>query len=180
MKALTSLLTSLLFSAAAPALAQDPAPAMVPAAVRALEGCWRGEGVVMDKPVVITLNARPITEGTMFLVETSSQAKADPADRYAAHLVFGGRGAPPKTGEASAISAFWIDSFGGDYTATGAGSAGKTGFEVAYAYPEATFINRWTQTPDRLTWVIVAKSGAAPEQVFASYALMRTTCEGAG
>jgi hypothetical protein len=179
MKACFSL-SCLLLSVGAPALAQDPAPAVVPTQVRALEGCWRGEGVVMDKPVVITLAARPITEGAMFLVEAQSQAKSDPNDRYAAHLVFGGHGAPPKDAEATAISGFWIDSFGGDFTASGAGSASPDGFEVAYAYPDATFVNRWRRTSDRLAWTIVAKSGSAPEAAFASYALARTTCPGAG
>ncbi len=169
-------LSFLLLSVSAPALAQDPAPAAVPAQVRALDGCWRGEGVVMDKPVVISLAARPITEGVMFLVEVESHAKSDPNDRYAAHLVFGGRGAPPKDGEGTAISGFWIDSFGGDFTASGVGSATKDGFDVAYAYPDATFVNRWRRTSDRLTWTIVAKNGSAPEAAFASYDLKRTTC----
>lgn len=166
----------LLLSIGAPAPAQDPAPAALPAQVRALEGCWRGEGVVMDKPVVISLAARPITEGAMFLVEADSQAKSDPRDRYAAHLIFGGRGAPPKEGEATAISGFWIDSFGGDFTATGVGSATATGFDVAYPYPDATFVNRWRRTSDRLAWTIVARSGSAPEAAFASYDLKRTAC----
>jgi len=169
-------LSVLLLSVSAPALAQDPAPAAVPAQVRALEGCWRGEGVVMDKPVVISLTARPITQDAMFLVEAQSHAKSDPKDRYSAHLVFGGRGAPPGDGPATAISGFWIDSFGGDFTASGVGSAVKDGFDVAYAYPDATFINRWRGTADRLDWTIVAKSGSAPEAAFAAYALKRAVC----
>ena len=42
-------LSALLLSAATPALAQDPEPAMVPAAVRALEGCRRGDGVAKEQ-----------------------------------------------------------------------------------------------------------------------------------
>jgi len=42
-------LSALLLLAATPALAQDPEPAMVPAAVRALEGWWRGDGVAMEQ-----------------------------------------------------------------------------------------------------------------------------------
>uniref|UniRef100_B0T8Z2 THAP4-like heme-binding beta-barrel domain-containing protein n=1 Tax=Caulobacter sp. (strain K31) TaxID=366602 RepID=B0T8Z2_CAUSK len=179
MKACFSL-SLLLLSVSAPALAQDPAPAAVPAQVRALEGCWRGEGVVMDKPVVISLAARPITQGAMFLVEAQSHATSDPNDRYAAHLVFGGRGAPPKDGEATAISGFWIDSFGGDFTASGAGSVTKDGFDVAYAYPDATFVNRWRWKADRLAWSIVAKAGSAPEAAFASYELRRAPCAESG
>jgi hypothetical protein len=169
-------LSLLLLSAGAPTLAQASASAIVPAQVRALEGCWRGQGVVMDKPVTIALTARPITEGAMFLIDAQSHAKADPADRYAAHLVLGGRGAPPKTGEATAISGFWIDSFGGDFTASGSGSSRADGFDVAYAYPDATFINRWRRTADHLTWTITAKDAAAPEAAFARYDLDRTAC----
>lgn len=179
MKASVSLPLMMLL-ASAPALAQDPAPAVVPAEVRGLEGCWAGEGVVMDKPVTISLAARPITEGAMFLIEVQSQAKADPKDRYAAHLVFGGHGAPPSAGQATAISGYWIDSFGGDFTASGAGSAVTDGFDIAYAYPDATFVNRWRRTSDRLSWTIVAKNGAAPEARFASYDLKRTRCAARG
>ncbi len=169
-------LSFLMLSASAPAFAQDPAPAVVPGQVRALEGCWQGEGLVMGKPVAIALTARPITEGVMFLVEAQSHAKFDPSDRYAAHLIFGGWGAPPKTGEAVAISGFWIDSFGGDFTAPGVGSAVADGFDVAYAYPDATFINRWRRTPEHLSWTIVAKTGSAPEAAFARYDLKRISC----
>ena len=169
-------LSFLLLSAGAPALAQESAAAVVPAQVRALDGCWQGEGVVMNKPVAIALTARPITEGAMFLIEAQSHAKSDPTDRYAAHLVFGGRGAPPKIGEATAILGFWIDSFGGVFTASGVGSSVADGFDVAYAYPDATFINRWRLTTDLLTWTIVAKSGSAPEAAFAHYDLKRSSC----
>lgn len=155
----------------APALAQDdPPPAPVPAQVRALEGCWTGVGAVMGKAVTLALAARPITEGTMFLVEAHSHAVADPKDRYAAHLVFGGKGR-----EATAVSGFWIDSFGGDFTATGSGAATPDGFEIAYAYPDASFVNRWRRAGDTLSWTIVAKTAKA-ENAFAHYDLKRTAC----
>src|SRR4051812_827770 len=86
-------LAGLLSLAAGPALAQDAPPPQVPAQVTALTGCWRGTGEVMGKPVAIDLTARPVALGAMFLIETESQAKADPADRYAAHLVIGTRAA---------------------------------------------------------------------------------------
>ena len=169
-------LSCLLLWAAAPTLAQASAAAVVPAQVRALDGCWRGQGVVMDKPVTIALTARPITEGAMFLIDAQSHAKSDAADRYAAHLVFGGRGPPPKAGEATAISGFWIDSFGGDFTASGVGTSVADGFDVSYAYPDATFINRWRRTGRHLTWTITAKDGAAPEAAFAHYDLEPSAC----
>lgn len=124
MKAFVTL-SFLVLMPGASALAQ-PAAAVVPAQVRALAGCWQGEGVVMQKAVAVTLTARPITDGAMFLIEAQSHATADPADRYAAHLVFGGHGAS-KTSDATAISGFWIDSFGGDFTASGVGRRGLRG-----------------------------------------------------
>jgi hypothetical protein len=173
--ALTGLLLSL---TAGSALAEEPAPAQVPAQVKALAGCWSGTGEVMGKPVTITLAAKPIVEGAMFLIEAESRAKADPAHRYAAHLVFGGRAA--KKDDPSTLSGFWIDSFGGDYTATGLGAPRKDGFDIAYAYPDASFINRWTSSGGGLEWTIVAKSGAAPEEAFARYVLTRAKCSKVG
>lgn len=157
------------------AWADDPPPAPVPAEVRALEGCWRGAGDVMGKAVEITLAARPVALATMLTVDADSHATADPKDRYAAHLVLGGKGAAPKDGAPTGISGFWSDSFGGDFTAVGQGAAVQGGFDVAYAYPDAAFVNRWRRDGDRLTWTIVARTGAK-ESPFARYALSRSAC----
>lgn len=171
-----SLILAAALAVGAPALAQDdPPPAPVPAQVRALEGCWTGAGQVMGKAVTIALAAKPITEGTMFLVEARSHALADSKDRYAAHLVFGGKGPAPKGGEATAVSGFWIDSFGGDFTATGVGAATPEGFEIAYAYPDASFVNRWRRAGETLSWTIVAKTAKA-ENAFARYDLKLAPC----
>jgi len=175
---ISNALVLLLPLAGGPALAQEAPPIQAPAPLRALDGCWQGAGEVMGKPVTITLSARPIVEGALVLVEAQSQATADPADRYAAHLLFGGRTQTPQ--EPATISGFWADSFGGDYTATGLGLATPDGFEIAYAYADARFINRWKVQGDRLDWRIVAKTGAAPEKAFAQYALTRTACADAG
>jgi hypothetical protein len=157
------------------AWADDPPPSPVPAEVRALEGCWRGAGDVMGKAVEITLAAHPVALGTMLTVDADSRATADPKDRYAAHLVLGGKGAAPKDGSATGISGFWSDSFGGDFTAVGQGAALAGGFDIAYAYPDAAFVNRWRRDGDRLTWTIVARSGTK-ETPFARYALVRSAC----
>lgn len=165
----------LVLATAGAARAEDPPPAPVPAEVRALEGCWRGAGEVMGKTVEITLAVRPVALGTMLTVDADSRAKADPKDRYAAHLVFGGRGAAPKDGEPTGVSGFWSDSFGGDFTAVGQGAAQPGGFDIAYAYPDASFVNRWRREGDRLTWTIVAEGGAKAAP-FARYELARSTC----
>lgn len=165
----------LLLATAGTAWADDPPPAPVPAEVGALQGCWRGAGEVMGKAVEITLAAKPVALGTMLTVDADSRAKADPKDRYAAHLVFGGRGAAPKGGPPSGVSGFWSDSFGGDFTAVGQGAAQPGGFDIAYAYPDASYVNRWRRDGDRLTWTIVAQSGTK-EAPFARYELTRTSC----
>ena len=167
----------LLLAAATPALAQDPPPAEVPAPVRALSGCWSGAGEVMGKPVVIALAARPITEGAMFLVEAESHATAEPKDRYAAHLVFGGRTAEA-AGEPAKVSGFWIDSFGGDFTAQGEGTVRPEGFDIDYGYSTQTFINRWRLAGAALTWTITSRRLPGKEAPFASYRLERTACAG--
>lgn len=162
------------------ALAQEPGAAPLPQEVRELAGCWKGSGSVMGKPVSISLIAKPITEGALFLVEVDSQAMADPVDRYAAHLIFGGRTARADSTDAANISGFFGDSFGGDFTAVGAGSAHPGGFEVAYAYPDASFVNHWEVAPTTLAWTITAKDAAGAEQPFASYEMARTECTGNG
>lgn len=163
-------LSVLLLAPVGAAWADDPPPAPVPAEVQALEGCWRGAGDVMGKAVEITLVARPVALGTALTVDADSYAKADPKDRYAAHLVLAGKGAAP-----TGVSGFWSDSFGGDFTATGKGEVQPGGFDIAYAYPDATFVNRWRRDGERLTWTIVARTGAK-EAPFASYVLTRAAC----
>lgn len=162
------------------ALAQEPGAAPVPQEVRELTGCWQGSGSVMGKPVSISLNAKPITEGALFLVEVDSHALADPEDRYAAHLIFGGKTASAASPTATNIMSFYADSFGGDFTAVGAGSAHSGGFEVAYAYPDASFVNRWTVAPATLSWTIMAKDSAGSAEPFAAYELSRTECSKSG
>lgn len=156
-------------------LAQEPVATPVPSQISALAGCWQGAGSVMGKPVLISLKAKPITEGALFLVEAESSATADPADRYAAHLIFGGKAAGSGDG-ASGIFGFFADSFGGDFTAVGAGSAHANGFEVAYDYSDATFVNQWVVTPTSASWTIVAKDATGAEEPFATYDLTRLDC----
>ena len=162
------------------ALAQEPEGAPVPLEVKAIAGCWDGSGSVLGKPVAVALNARSITEGALFLVDVDSRALDNAKDRYAAHLIFGGKTAGRDDPDANNISAFYADSFGGDFTAVGTGSVRPGGFDVAYAYPDAVFINRWTVANETLSWTIVAKAGTAPEEPFAAYTLVRTVCTASG
>ena len=173
----SSALVLLLSLAGGTALAQDAPPPQLPAQVKALTGCWRGTGEVMGKPVTLNLSAKPIALDAMFLIEAESQAKADPADRYAAHLVLGARA--PKDALPATLTGYWADSFGGDYTATGAGAVREDGFEIAYSYPPSSFLNRWTLAGDRLEWTITAREGDKA-QAFARYQATRVACPADG
>lgn len=166
----------LLAGAATCAFAQEPGAAPVPEQVAALSGCWEGVGSVMGKAVSIALAAKPITEGALFLVEVENVAVGDPDDRYAAHLIFGGKTRPAEGGEAATVTGFYADSFGGDGVAAGSGSVRPDGFEIAYAYPKASFVNRWTIMPNALSWTITATDPAGSEQAFAGYEMTRTEC----
>ncbi|MCK5909723.1 MAG: hypothetical protein KAG62_07205 [Caulobacter sp.] len=157
------------------ARAEDPPPAPIPVAVKALEGCWRGAGEVMGKPVDITLAVKPAGLGTLVTVDADSRAKADPADRYAAHLILAGRGPTPKDGPATGVSGFWADSFGGDFTAVGKGEAVSGGFDITYPYPDAAFVNRWRLDGGKLSWSIVARAGGK-DAPFTAYAMTRVAC----
>jgi hypothetical protein len=173
----SSTLAGLLALTAGPALARDAPPLLIPAQVQALEGCWRGDGEVMGKPVTLTLSAKPVALGALFVIETESQAKADPTDRYAAHLVIGARA--PKGAIPATLTGYWADSFGGDYTATGAGAIREDGFELSYSYPPSSFLNRWTLMGDKLDWRIIARADGK-DQAFAHYEATRTACPGSG
>ncbi|QDK33710.1 hypothetical protein DM450_13185 [Sphingomonas sp. IC081] len=151
------------------AQAAEPGAAPLPAGVSALAGCWTGKGEVMGKAVSIALTARPVALGALFTVDADSTALADPADRYAAHLTFGGA-------KADTITGYWADSFGGDYTATGHGSPRPGGFDMTYDYGADAFVNRWRIEGERLHWQIVAQSKDGAEKPFANYALQRTAC----
>jgi hypothetical protein len=150
--------------------AAEPGTVAIPKAVLALEGCWQGRGSVMGKPVTLTIHAQPVALDAMLALDVESSALADANDRYAAHLIFGGTDKPHP------ITGFWTDSFGGAFTAVGEGESRPDGFDIGYAYPDATFVNRWRIDGAQLTWEIVARDGANAEKAFASYTLRRTTC----
>jgi len=169
----SSVMATALVLATGPALAQDAPSAPLPAQVKALEGCWRGTGEVMGKAVTLDLSAKPVALGAMFVIEASSQAKADPKDLYAAHLVLGARAAKGQFPET--LTGYWADSFGGDFTTTGAGAVREDGFEVSYSYPPASFLNRWILKGDKLDWTITAREGDKT-QTFASYQATRAAC----
>lgn len=170
---------ALLLAGSAAAGAVEPGTDPVPSAVTRLKGCWSGQGKVLGKPVAIVMRGDPVAQDALFAVDVDSSAIADPADRYAAHLIFGGE-RRLEGGPADPMVGFWADSFGGAYVAMGHGAARPEGFEITYTYPDNAFINHWEIGTERLTWEIVARDKAGAEQPFASYALRKVTCPAAG
>lgn len=156
----------------APVAAADE-PARAPESVLRLAGCWNGAGEVMGTPVAVSVDARPTALGAMLALDANSVATADPTDRYAAHLVFGG------SKDAGQVTGFWSDSFGGGMTATGSGTDQPGGFDIGYRYSDAEYVNRWRLSGDDLAWTIVARDSGGEEAPFAGYLLTRVTCRDA-
>jgi hypothetical protein len=154
------------------ATADDARAPSLPEIFDVLQGCWRGDGSALSKPVTAAIRIKPILLGTMFSFDVDSAANANSSDRYQAHLLFGG-GVGQNT-----VWGFWSDSFGAGFTANGEGTASNDGFEVNYRYPDSVYINRWHIQRERLDWIVVSKSKDANEKPFASYRLKRTACSG--
>ncbi|WP_151199836.1 hypothetical protein [Kozakia baliensis] len=142
----------------------------MPSVMNGLLGCWQGDGSVMGKPVSITLEGKFILRYAMFSVDIQSQAKANPQDDYAAHLVFG-------SAPSEALIGIWTDSFGGAYIATGHGATRRDGFDMAYRYPDSTFVNRWNVTKARIAWDIVMSGKDGKTKPFAAYIFHRHSCD---
>lgn len=167
-------IVAVLLAAPSAGWGMEPGGTPVPASVRALNGCWQGEGSVMGKAVAIAVNAYPIVQDAMLAVEAASSALADPEDQYAAHLVFGG--GKPTGAVPGSVVGYWADSFGGAFAAEGRGDVRPGGFDITYQYPDRAYVNRWRMSGDTLTWEIVARDRKAVEKPFASYALHKTAC----
>lgn len=101
-------------------------------------------------------------------LHTTDQKNAE--DRYDAAILI----APGKDRK---LLSFWMDTFGGEYSANGTGLVDPAGtLTISYPYPDATFINRLTRTGGGWSWEIdQLKPGAAPKR-FASYNLIRAAC----
>lgn len=144
----------------------------VPAIITAMAGCWQGEGEVMGKPVTLRLVAKPVALGAMVTFDFESTAKANPKDRYAAHLIFGGGDNTLSGYVKEAIVSFWADSFGGAFAKTGRGRIHPDGFEVAYG----TLTDTWKISGTTATWQIIEHDGGSKPETFAQYSMTKTTC----
>jgi hypothetical protein len=155
--------------------AQAAEAPLLPAALLAIDGCWTGEGHVMGKSVTMAIQARPVALDALMVVDAESHAIDDPVDRYAAHLTLGVSASGGEKAQ-SLLTGYWADSFGGGYAAAGRGLVRDGGFDIDYAYPDATFVNRWRPQGQTLRWEIVARSPDGTEKPFAYYLVRKTVC----
>jgi hypothetical protein len=174
--AATTMLRLLALSSLASAWPVQAADApLLPAPLRAIEGCWAGEGRVMGKPVTMAIRAMPAALNALMIVEAESQAIEDPADLYAAHLTLGAS-TPGDEKAVPQLTGYWADSFGGGYAAAGRGVVRGDGFDIDYGYPDATFVNRWRPQGQTLRWEIIARSADGKEKPFADYVVRKVAC----
>jgi hypothetical protein len=142
-------------------LLADPAHA----ALDRLAGCWAAAGTVGDKPVTMAMRGSWRLGGRYLLLEAQG---LDPADPYDAAVVLGDH-------DGDKVSGWWMDSFGAGYSAAGAGGADAAGIRVDFAYPNASYVNRFT--PDGAGWAwTITEHKPAGDTPFASYRLTRSAC----
>jgi hypothetical protein len=156
------LAAALLFSPAAE-------PGIAHQALDRLTGCWDAPGDVMGKRVATRVRAAWRLGGRYLLLESHG---LDPADPYDAAIMIGDH-------EGDKLSAWWMDSFGASYSATGKGQADKAGtIAIDYAYPDALYANRLEPQGKGWRWTITERKPDGSEKAFASYALTPSKCDG--
>ncbi|MFL6721192.1 MAG: hypothetical protein ACJ8FT_05220 [Sphingomonas sp.] len=135
----------------------------------ALAGCWQVSGAVRGK------DAASVARGTWhlgrryFMLQLKS---AKSSQGYEAALLYGAGEKP------GGINAYWMDSFGGAYSTSGAGEITRDGFNVVYRYPDASYFNRFARAGRGWHWTIMEQATGKPEQLFAEYRLRPTSCGG--
>jgi len=151
------------------ALAALASADQIPAAVGGLQGCWKASGQVLGKDATSVARGEWHLGRRYFMLHLRSVARKEP---YEASLVYGAGDRP------GAITAFWMDSFGGAYSTAGKGAATSDGFNVVYTYPDSAYTNRFSRSPKGWQWTIVEEVPGKPAKVFAKYDLRRANCRG--
>lgn len=155
----------MILAIAAFAAALQAAPAR--AELGGLAGCWDAPGEVTGKKTANKLRATWHMERRYLLLELHGENPGDPYDAAIILSPFGeGR-----------ISAFWMDSFGGEYTAPGSGSADHGGLTIDYRYPEENYRNRFEPEGTGWKWTITAQAAGKPDRAFAEYHLAPARCD---
>jgi hypothetical protein len=153
--------------AAAAAAANPQTPAL--GALNGLSGCWNAPGEVLGKRADSVARGDWHLGHRYFMLHLSTPNGKPP---YEAALLYGG-GVTPE-----AITAFWMDSFGGAYSTSGKGAVTSNGFDVVYTYPDSVYVNHFQRSGKGWTWTIIEKVPNKPERQFARYDLRPASCTG--
>lgn len=141
-----------------------------PAAVGALEGCWRAAGEVRGKDATSVARGEWHLGKRYFILHLRSVSPAQP---YEAAITYG---AGAKSGQ---LGSFWMDTFGGLYEPSlGLGAVTDSGFSLDYRFPDAVYRNRFERTGNAWHWTILERAPGKPDKLFAEYKLSRATCRG--
>ena len=140
-----------------------------PAVLGGLEGCWKAPGQVLGKDAASVARGEWHLGGRYFMLHLRAVSPKQP---YEAALLYGAGEKP------TAINAFWADSFGGAFSTPGTGAVASDGFAVTYAYPDSTYINRFTRSGKGWRWTITEQAAGKPDKLFAQYNLTPASCRG--
>ena len=138
------------------------------ASLDGLIGCWSASGEVQGKHTENAMRGSWRLDRRYVLLEVHG---LDPADPYDAAIVMADAGE-------GALTAFWMDSFGGAYSVSGAGRATGSELVISYAYPDAIYVNRFARTPEGWAWRITEEKAGETPQLFAQYELRPASCAG--
>lgn len=133
-----------------------------------LIGCWSASGEVQGKHTENLMRGSWRLGRRYVLLEVHG---LDPADPYDAAIVMADAGE-------GAIGAYWMDSFGGAYSVSGAGRASSSELVITYVYPDANYVNRFTRTLSGWAWRVTEQRPGQAVQLFAHYELTPAACAG--
>ena len=108
-----------------------------------LAGSWRLTRRMRDREVENTVSATWVLERRFLQVHMTDTA--DPPD-YEAIVMVGRNDADGR------YVAYWCDTFGGRFSAAGAGTRSGDAVEFVFQYPEGPFFNTFTRDPATGTW----------------------------
>lgn len=148
-----------------PSVASAVAPAEV--SLGALAGCWSASGEVQGKQTENLVRGSWRLGNRYLLLELHG---LDPADPYDAAIVMADAGE-------GAIAAYWMDSFGAAYSVSGAGRSTGSELVISYAYPDATYVNRFARTAAGWDWRVTEEKLGQGAENFAHYTLTPASCD---
>lgn len=151
------------------ALAADVPQTQALKALSGLAGCWKAPGQVRGKDSMSVARGEWRMGGRYFILHLRSLAQKD---SYEAAIIYGGGKTP------EAIVSYWLDTYGGEWSIVGSGSAGKDGFSVDYHYPDSVYPNHFAPNGAGWRWTIMERRAGKPETLFGQYDLTPASCKG--